>query len=247
MSLAVRIIPVLLRRGNSLVKGVKFDAWRSVGHPLQAAKIHASRAVDELVYLDIGATPSTKGPDLKMAEALTDSSFIPVTIGGGVRSVDDVQALMNAGADKVLVCTHAVPVVLEASKRFGSQAIVAGIDVLGKRVALKCGAQSSFITPLAWASKLYRHGAGEILLQDVERDGVMRGYNLKLIEKISAAVNIPVIASCGAGSYQDMADALNAGASGVAAGSLFQFTDCTPQGAAEYLSKRGFNVRQKRD
>lgn len=243
MSLAIRIIPILLRREGSLVKGARFDSWRSVGHPLQAAKIHASRAVDELIYLDIGATPKSKHPDLDMAKALTDSAFIPVTIGGGVSTMRDIEGLFQAGADKISICTNAVPLISQAAKRFGSQALVASVDVIGKKVVLKCGRQNLNKTPIQWAKKLEGHGAGEILLQDVERDGMQQGYNLKLIERVAKAVSIPVIAAGGCGTYQHMLDAVRAGASAVASGAMFQFTDATPKSAAKYLNDHGVPAR----
>lgn len=243
MSLAVRVIPILLRRGASLVKGQQFDAWRSIGHPLQAAKIHAARAVDELCYLDIEATPKGRGPDLALVEQLTKEAFIPVTVGGGVRTVRDVENLLRAGADKILICSHANEVLSMASQRFGKQALVAGLDVSGNRVAFACGQESTRKNPVEWAKKLESWGAGEILLQRVERDGMMNGYDLPLIQEIADAVSIPVIASCGAGIYHHMVEAVRAGASAVAAGSMFSFTDATPKGAADYLKAHGINAR----
>lgn len=243
MTLAVRIIPVLMRRGGSLVKGVKFDSWRSVGHPLQAAKIHAKRAVDELLYLDIGATPEGKGPDLRMADALTSDAFIPVTIGGGVETIDDVDGLLRAGADKVAICTNATSLIANAAQHFGRQALVAGVDVLDGRVVTECGKKITDLNPVDYTKKLEDNGAGEILLQDISLDGAQSGYNLPLVEAISRAVTIPVIASCGCGTYQHMVEAVNAGASAVAAGSMFLFTDSTPRQAAQYLHDAGITVR----
>lgn len=241
--LAIRIIPSLLVRGNSLVKGHGFDASRVVGHPLQAARIHQARGVDELLYLDIAATPENRGPDFSRIEKLTEGCLMPLTVGGGVRSCQDIDSLLRAGADKVLICTEAISLIQEASGRFGSQCIVVGIDVHGGKVALRCGHESTRIAPVSWARKLAKAGAGEILLQSVERDGAMKGYDLKTIKRVAEAVNIPIIASCGAGSYAHMAEAVKAGASAVAAGALFQFTDATPAGAAAYLAERGVPVR----
>ena len=243
MTLAVRVIPVLLRRGGSLVKGIKFQSWRSVGHPLQAARIHAAREVDELIYLDVGATPRGHGPDLKAVERLTESAFIPVTVGGGVRNVDDVRDLLSAGADKVAICTNTENVISEAAERFGSQAIVAGIDVSGGQVFINCGKRPISKCPASWAKKIEMMGAGEILLQSIDRDGMMNGYDLDLIHITTEELNIPLIASCGAGTYQHMLEAVRAGASGVAAGAIFQFTDSTPYGAKQFLHDAGVSVR----
>jgi cyclase len=243
MSLAIRIIPTLLKRDHSLVKGRQFDSWRVVGHPLQAAKIHAARGVDELMLLDIGATPMTKGPDFRMVEKLTADCFMPVTVGGGVSRVEHVRDLLLAGADKVLVNTHAKSVVSPAADKFGSQAICVGIDVLGKKVAIRCGQESTAWDPASWAEKMVKAGAGEILLQRIERDGMLGGYDVDLIKAVSDAVDIPVIASCGCGSYGDMVSAVKAGAQGVAAGAFFQFTDHTPKGAAEHFMQAGIEAR----
>lgn len=243
MSLATRIIPVLLVRGESLVKGAQFDSWRVVGHPLQAARIHQARGVDELIYLDVAATPNRHGPDFSQVDALTQDCLMPLTVGGGIRSMQDIEGLLKVGADKVAICSNAAGLIPEASAHFGNQCIVAGVDVLGGKVALSCGQESTRIEPVDWARKLEKAGAGEILLQSVDRDGMMKGYDLKLIKRVSEAVNVPVIASCGAGAYEHLVEGVRAGASAVAAGSLFQFTDATPRGGAAFLVKHGFPAR----
>jgi len=236
MTLATRVIPLLLKRGNSLVKGKKFDAWRVVGSPLQSARIHAARGVDELMILDIGA----ESPDLEMVKSLTDSMFSPVTVGGGVKSVEDVRDLLNAGADKVclqpdMAMVHEQEFVSRVADKFGCQAIV---------ISWEYPRHDANPLWIAWRAKqMEKLGAGEILLQSVDRDGMMEGYDLELIRKVSQAVNIPVIASCGAGTYEHLAEAVRAGASAVAAGSLFLFTDATPKGASEYLAAQGIEAR----
>ncbi len=219
MTLAVRVIPILLKRGNSLVKGKQFNSQRVVGHPLQAAKIHSAREVDELMLLDIGCDK----PDFDMVERLTKSCFMPVTVGGGIRGIKDVRDLLNIGADKI--CTTKPEIMALASDKFGSQAICA--SVFG----------------IVSAIRAEEAGAGEILLQSIERDGMMEGYDLAMIKQVTEAINIPVIASCGCGTYQHMVEAVKAGASAVAAGSFFQFTDNTPKGAAEYLVNNGIEAR----
>jgi len=225
MGLATRIIPILLRRGNSLIKGKQFNSWRSVGHPLQAARIHAARGVDELMILDLGA----EQPDYAMIDTLSCNFFTPITVGGGIRNISDIQNLLKAGADKV--CIKLRSLIQGAAKVFGSQAICVSLEV-------RAG-----IDTVKIAQEIANDGAGEILLQSVERDGMMDGYDLKLIEKVSHAVDIPVIASCGCGTYQHMLEAIQAGADAVAAGSLFQFTDATPLGAARYLQEHGIETR----
>lgn len=225
VSLAIRIIPVLLRRGDSLVKGRKFDAWRIVGHPLQAARIYAARGVDELMILDLDA----ERPDLKIIERLTYDAFTPITVGGGIRVMSDIQDLLNAGADKI--CIKSTQIVQEASSRFGQQAICASLEVRNGMDAIR------------QAKELEQMGAGEILLQSVDRDGVMEGYDLDLIREVSEAVNIPVIASGGCGTPQHALEAIRAGASAVAIGAMFSFTDYTPRNTATYLSEHGVTVR----
>lgn len=241
--LAHRIIPVMLQRGATLVKGRQFRSWRSVGHAKQAVAIHQARGVDELIYLDIGATPEGRGPDFATVERLTAGCFMPITVGGGVKSLEDVRGLLNAGADKVAVCSWAPAIIAVAARTLGCQAIVASIDVVHGLVAWNGAQAVSNINPVDYAKKCADEGAGEILLTCVEREGMMEGYDLELLEAISKAVDVPVIANGGAGTYEHMHEALRAGASAVAAGSMFQFTDATPRGAAEYLAHRGVPVR----
>lgn len=233
--LAKRVIPVFLQRGNSLVKGKQFNSWRTVGHVRQAVKIYQSRGVDELIYLDIAATPEGRGPDFDMVRNLADECFMPITIGGGVRSVEDVRRLLEAGADKVSICNHAVEhpeFISESAKIFGSQAIVIAIDAIEIRSATQ------------WAKEVSNRGAGEILLTSVERDGMMEGYDLDLIKSVSQAVNIPVVAAGGCGTPEHMNQAIKAGASAVASGAMFAFTDVTPRIAAKYLAEQGIEIRQ---
>lgn len=247
MGLATRVIPTLLFRGDSLVKGERFNSWRSVGHVVQAAKIYAHRAVDEIVLLDIGATPENRGPNCALVEKIAKDFFTPLTVGGGVRNVQDVRDLLNAGADKVAVCTEAWPLfgplVTECAGKFGSQAIVASIDYRGRTCYLDCGRVPASSTPSELATEYAKLGAGEILLTSIDLEGTMSGYDIATIREVSAAVGVPVIAHGGCSGYEDMAAALAAGASAVAAGALFQFTDRTPKGAARFLAEHGFEAR----
>lgn len=259
--LATRIIPTLLHRGTTLVKGKQFNSWRSVGNVQQAARVHAMRGVDELCILDIGATPEGRGPDFSLVEKLTEGNFTPITIGGGVRTVEDVKLLLRAGADKVVIGTavcERIEFVRDLAEIVGAQAIAVAIDyritidgrpcLMGDGGTVPGVAQTTDgllqpIHPVMWAKDLEILGAGEIILTSIDREGMMEGYDLEMIAAVSKSVSIPVIAHGGCGTYQHMLEAIQAGASAVAAGSMFQFTDQTPKGAAQYLAAKGIEVR----
>lgn len=243
MGLAVRIIPTLLTRGTKLVKGRQFQADRVVGHVTQAVRIHQARGVDELVLLDIGATPEGRGPDLGLVEELTKDCFMPLAVGGGVRTVEDVRALLRAGADQVVVGTGGPRAISDMAGAVGSQAIVAALDVRDGHAVVRCGTRTTMQPAIGWARSCADHGAGEILLTSIEREGMMQGYDLDLIRAVSSAVSVPVIAHGGCASYEDMRMAIEAGASAVAAGALFLFSDNTPAGAAKYLMEHGIEAR----
>lgn len=241
--LAHRIIPTLLKRGDSLVKGVAFDSWRVVGHVEQAARIHQARGVDELCILDITATREKRDPDLEAIERLTAGCFMPITVGGGVRTLEHVRGLLNAGADKIVIRTAGNGLIREAANIVGCQAIVAAIDVTTlDHNPMECSPKLLDVVTDA-ALRAQDAGAGEILLTRCEREGRMAGYDLPLINRIAQAVDVPVIAHGGCGTYHHMLEAIKAGASAVAAGSMFQFTDQTPRGAAQYLHQHGIEVR----
>lgn len=250
--LATRIIPTLLHRGETLVKGRQFDAWRSVGHVQQAARIHALRAVDELVILDIGATPAGEPPNFDLVLRLTEGNFTPIAVGGGIKTTRDVRQLLASGADKVVVGTEILvrpSLIDEIARNVGSQALVAAIDYRqGTRFGgmVSCRANTQFypqMNAVEWAKECELRGAGEILLTNIHREGMMQGYDLRTIDAVARTVGIPVIAHGGCGTYEHMHEAIQAGASAVAAGAMFQFTDQTPRGAAEYLAAKGHTVR----
>lgn len=243
MSLAVRVIPILLTRGEHLVKGKQFKSWRVIGHALQAARIHAARGVDELLILDISATPEGRGPNCKLIEKLANDCFMPLTVGGGVRSVQDVRDLLNAGADKVAICTGGPKLISHVTQRFGSQAVTAVADSRLGRAHVRCGSHMTMQPILRWAKSCVEHGAGEVLIQDIEKDGTMEGYSLGLINQVAHAVSAPVVAAGGCSGYADMAHAVATGASAVAAGALYAFSDATPKGASEYLQSHGIEAR----
>lgn len=248
----VRIIPTLLMRGSGLVKSVQFANWRRIGSLTQAINVYRSRDVDELVFLDIDATPSGAGPDLEViAEAATRLS-VPLAVGGGISSVRTAEAVLRTGVEKVVVNTavHARPsLVDDLAETFGSQSVVVAIDVRrdtdGTPRCFSRGAtEPTGRDPVAWAAELESRGAGELLLSAVDRDGLMQGYDLELIRTVTAAVGIPVIASGGAGKYEHLRDAVTSGgASAVAAASIFHFTELTPDGARRYLAEAGLDVR----
>lgn len=250
--LKVRIIPTLLWKNFGLVKGERFNSWRRVGAVLPAVKVYNARDVDELVLMDITASREKAEPDYDSVHDFADECFVPFTVGGGISRLDQIQNLLRAGADKITINTNAycnAQLVDEAAKRFGAQCIVASIDV--RRMSdghLLCfshaGAVATGRRPDEWARELVDRGAGEILVTSIDRDGTMQGYDLRLIETVVNAVNVPVIASGGAGNYEHMRLAIQeAGASAVAAASMFHFTEQTPAEAKRYLASAGTPVR----
>lgn len=249
--LKARIIPTLLWKNFGLVKGVGFDSWRRVGTVLPAIKVYNTREVDELILLDITATAEKCEPDFESVEDFTSECFVPLTVGGGVRSLGHITKLLNAGADKVCINSAAYesPVLItEAANRFGSQCIVVSIDVRRMHSDFECysncGRMTVGKTLAAWAMQVENSGAGEILVTSIERDGTMTGYEIDMIREVTKRVNVPVIASGGAGSYEHMTMAIHAGrASAVAAASMFHFTEQTPLEAKRHLAAQGIPVR----
>ena len=248
MALATRIIPVLLNKNGALVKGRAFNHGRIIGHTLQAIRIYQARNVDELVYLDVTATAERRGPDLAMVSQFASDCFMPLTVGGGVSTIDHFRDLLAAGADKVAINTAAIdtPNLIDAAaNKFGAQAVVVSIDVKDGRVHGCCGQAVTNRCALEWAKEVEARGAGEILLNAIDRDGTLSGYDLDLVESVSGAVGIPVIACGGAGHYRDFKLALDKGAHAVAASAIWHFCDATPAEAAEYLHAQGVRVRRK--
>ena len=245
--LKVRVIPTLLHKGFGLVKGVQFDSRRAVGSPMQAIKVYNLRNVDELVFLDVTATSEGRGPDLDLIDDLADDCFMPFTVGGGVASVDDVRDLLSVGADKVVIGTAALEtpeIVREASERFGAQCVVVSIDTRERQVYARSGAVATGRDAVDVACEMEALGAGELLVQSIDRDGVMDGYDVATVRAVADAVTVPVVASGGAGTFADMAEVLQDGrASAVAAAAMFHFTEQTPMGAKQYLAGQGFPVR----
>jgi len=250
--LKTRVIPTLLYKDVGLVKGVGFDSWRRIGTVLPAIRVYNARDVDELMVLDITATSRGTEPDYVAVAQWSRDCFVPLTVGGGVRRVDDIRKLLLAGADKVCINSAAFDepdLIDRAARYFGSQCVVVSVDVRRTRAQhYECfrgaGQIATGRDPVSWCREMEQRGAGEILLTSIERDGAMSGYDLDLLVQVTHAVRIPVIASGGAGSYEHMYQALTAGgAAAVAAASLFQFTEQTPLQAKGYLASRGIPVR----
>lgn len=251
--LKVRVIPTLLWKDFGLVKGECFDSWRRVGSILPAIKVYNRRDVDELVLLDITATPEGNEPDIESVEDYASECNVPLTVGGGIRSIVQIKKLLSAGADKVAINSAAYDtpeLITEGSDQFGVQCIVSSIDVKRHQDGrFSCFSHSGKvdreIDPVEWAVKCAKLGAGEILLTSVDRDGMMNGYDIDLIQNVSSAVNIPVIASGGAGNYQHLTEAVKiGGASAVALASIFHFTEATPAEARDAMKEAGIPVRR---
>jgi len=250
--LKVRIIPTLLWKNVGLVKGIGFDSWRRVGTVMPAIKVYNMREVDELIILDIAATQENRDPDYYSIHEFSAECFVPLTVGGGVNNLDHIRKLLTSGADKVCInsASYGHPdLIKEASKHFGAQCIVASIDARKKadnnyECFSHSGSRSTGKEVCEWAKRVEELGAGEILITSIERDGSMEGYDLDLINKVTNAVTIPVIASGGAGNYEDMFEAISsAKASAVAAASIFHFTQQTPLEAKKYLANKNIPVR----
>jgi len=248
--LARRIIPCLDVAGGRVVKGVHFETLRDAGDPAAQASRYDADGADELVLLDISASPEQRGTTLETVSRVAESIFIPFTVGGGIRSVSDAGAALRAGADKVTVNTAAVrdpPLVSRLAESFGSQCVVVAVDVkrVGDRLAVMIngGREETPLEAVEWSRRLQALGAGEILLTSMDRDGTGQGYDIPLLELVAHAVNIPVIASGGAGRLPHLAEALEAGAHGVLAASIFHFEESSIPRARAYLRERGYPVR----
>ena len=237
--LKTRCIPVLLWDARGLVKPIGFQRpGRFVGSLMSAAMLYENRVCDELILLDIDATPSKRGPRFHSIEQFTSKLFCPVTVGGGVRSLEDIRSLLKAGADKVVIKSHATPeFVRRAADKFGSQCIVVALDYGDSAFEEDIGMM------LLKAKFLEKMGAGEFILTNKDRDGTRIGYDLETIRIICKAVSVPVIANGGCSGPQDMLDAIKAGAHAVAASSIFLYENVSPQMCKEYLAREGVPVR----
>ncbi|GAB4266105.1 MAG: imidazole glycerol phosphate synthase subunit HisF [Methylomicrobium sp.] len=256
MSLAKRIIPCLDVDNGRVVKGVKFVDIRDAGDPVEIARRYDREGADELTFLDITATHDDRDTIVHVVEQVAGEVFIPLTVGGGIRTLDDIRRMLNAGADKVGINSAAVrhpEFVREAAARFGSQCIVVAIDA--KKVSqpgqpdrweifTHGGRKPTGIDAVEWAKKMTDYGAGEILLTSMDRDGTREGFDLALTRAVSEAVTVPVIASGGVGHLDHLADGILEGkADAVLAASIFHFAEYTVREAKERMAERGIEVR----
>lgn len=257
MTVAVRVIPCLDVDDGRVVKGVNFENLRDAGDPVELAARYNAEGADELTFLDVTASSAGRGTMIDVVRRTADQIFIPLTVGGGIRTVDDVDAMLRAGADKVSVNTAAIarPEVLsEMSERFGSQCIVLSVDARtvpdgneptpsGWEVTTHGGRRSTGIDAVEWARRGEELGVGEILLNSMDADGTKAGFDLRMLKAVRAAVAIPVIASGGAGRVADFAPAVHAGADAVLAASVFHFGDMTIGEVKDAMRADGIVVR----
>jgi cyclase len=255
MGLAKRIIPCLDVTAGRVVKGVNFVELKDAGDPVEIARRYDDQGADELTFLDITASSDDRGLILSIIEAVAAQVFIPLTVGGGVRAVDDVRRLLNAGADKVSINTSAVQnpqLVADASGRYGSQCIVVAVDAkrvpgdgpLRWEVFTHGGRKATGLDAVEWGKKMQAMGAGEILLTSMDRDGTRVGFDLELTHAFSSALDVPVIASGGVGSLDHLADGVTiGGADAVLAASIFHYGEYTVKQAKERMRERGIPVR----
>lgn len=257
MGVAVRVIPCLDVDAGRVVKGINFDNLRDAGDPVELAQRYGQEGADELTFLDVTASKAGRGTMLDVVRRTAEQVFIPLTVGGGVRSVDDVRELLRAGADKVSVNTAAIAdpgLLRELSHLFGAQCVVLSVDARrvpeggqpqpsGFEVTTHGGTRSAGIDAVEWARTGERMGAGEILLNSMDGDGTKAGFDIELIEKVRAAVSIPVIASGGAGEAAHFPPAVAAGADAVLAASIFHFGEVTIPAVKDALRGAGMEVR----
>ncbi|OBA85616.1 imidazole glycerol phosphate synthase subunit HisF [Mycolicibacterium mucogenicum] len=260
MSLATRVIPCLDVDGGRVVKGVNFENLRDAGDPVELAAAYDAEGADELTFLDVTASSSGRSTMLEVVRRTAEQVFIPLTVGGGVRSVEDVDTLLRAGADKVSVNTAAIarPELLsELSRRFGSQCIVLSVDARtvpegaegsvptpsGWEVTTHGGRRGTGIDAIEWATRGAELGVGEILLNSMDADGTKAGFDLAMLRAVRAAVSVPVIASGGAGAVDHFAPAVQAGADAVLAASVFHFRELTIGQVKEAMAAEGITVR----
>jgi len=249
--LTKRIIPCLDIKEGRVVKGVKFLGLRDAGDPVEVAKVYDVQGADELVFLDITASFENRKTLLALVEKIAQNIFMPFTVGGGVGDIKDIKNILNAGAEKVSINTQAVKLpelISSAAKKFGSQCIVVAIDAKKEgdiwEVYINGGRTPTGINALIWAEKAARLGAGEILLTSMDYDGTKNGYDLELTKAITAKVNIPVVASGGAGKLEDFYNVFTkTGSDAALAASLFHYSEFSVKQVKEYLSQRGVGVR----
>ena len=250
--LAKRIIPCLDVAGGRVVKGVNFQNLRDAGDPVELAKLYGDAGADELTFLDISASVEDRSTTLDMVSRTAEQVFIPLTVGGGIRRVEDVDQLLRAGADKVSINTAAISeptLINQIADRFGNQVLVLSVDARraqtssGYEVTTHGGRKSAGIDALAWVEEGIARGVGEILLNSMDADGTGNGFDLEMIRAVRAIASVPVIASGGAGKIEDFALALDAGADALLAASVFHFGTFTIEAVKADLAARGYSIR----
>ncbi len=246
-----RIIPCLDVKNGRVVKGINFVDLKDAGDPVEQAQIYSNGGADEICFLDITASNENRDIIYEVVEKTSKKCFVPLTVGGGIKSVEDINKLLNSGADKVSINTTAVEnskVVWDSSRKFGSQCIVVAIDAKKNEdkweVFTHGGRNNSGIDALVYAKKMEENGAGELLVTSMDRDGTQNGYDIELISRISSEVNIPVIASGGVGNLDHLVDGIKLGkASAVLAASIFHYGKHSVKEAKDYLDSKGIPVR----
>ena len=246
-----RIIPCLDVKNGRVVKGINFVDLKDAGDPVEQARIYSDKGADEICFLDITASNENRDTIYEVVKETSKKCFVPLTVGGGVRSVEDINKLLNCGADKVSINTAAVQnptIVIESSKKFGSQCIVVAIDAKknnkGWEIFTHGGRNNTGIDAVEFAKLMENNGAGELLVTSMDRDGTQKGYDLELMFKITSLINIPVIASGGVGNLDHLVDGIKKGkASAVLAASIFHYGKYSIKEAKEYLDSKGIPVR----
>lgn len=249
--LKTRVIPCMLFNGSHLVKTIRFETMRNLGNAVQAAQVYNSRNVDELIFIDLKATEENRRPSFKLIQEIIKECFMPLTIGGGIHSIEDIDKLLRIGADKICISSKAIndpEFIGKAARKYGSQCIVVSIDaklineqyyVFGDR-----GRKNTGMLTHEWAKIVEQQGAGEIFLTSIDTDGVMGGYDLKLIKKVAFSVSIPIIACGGAGKVQDIIDVIkNGGADAASLASMFHYSGHTANSIKRRMDAAGIPVR----
>lgn len=248
--LRTRVIPIVLLSGYSVLKTIKFDVRRNLGNPITVARVYNTRNVDELVLLDIDASKQQRAIDLFTIQDIASECFMPLTVGGGIRKIEDIRNLLKRGADKISINTYALEnpdFIKESASIFGSQCIVVSVDIKvvdgEHKIYSRINNENTALSPIEWCQKSENLGAGELLISFVDKDGTMEGIDEEYIEKIASAVNIPIIASGGVANPDDAAKMAKAGASGIGVSSIFHFTNHTPLDCKKAMSAAGIPVR----
>ena len=251
--LAKRVIPCLDVLGGRVVKGVNFKELRDAGNPVELAKLYDSAGADELTFLDISASVEERNTTLEIVAMTAEQVFIPLTVGGGIRTVGDVDLLLRTGADKVSVNTAAISnpnLINEVSDRFGDQVLVLSVDARrgstksGYEVTTHGGSKSAGLDALEWVVDAVKRGVGEILLNSMDADGTKNGFDLEMLQAVREICSVPIIASGGAGKVEDFPAAIRVGADAVLAASVFHFEELTINEVKEEISRAGFPVRR---